>query len=196
MNILFEIADKDIIFIGLFGVGIVIFGVIIFYVLSRSEKKDSYEEIVEEEQPKVKEEIVQKKKPVTKEQQEAKEELERVFMQMSSDLEDKQTSSSHIRDFEREQEENAIISYKELIKQAEAKRNNPLKDFAELEEIQEQGEQKKETGFKTSEIISPIFGTQKPEEYKEDMRKKKKNLYEDTTNLEFLKNLKDFRDNL
>ena len=196
MNILFEIADKDIIFIGLFGVGIVIFGVIIFYVLSRSEKKDIYEEIVEEEQPKVKEEIVQKKKPVTKEQQEAKEELERVFMQMSSDLEDKQTSSSHIRDFEREQEENAIISYKELIKQAEAKRNNPLKDFAELEEIQEQGEQKKETGFKTSEIISPIFGTQKPEEYKEDMRKKKKNLYEDTTNLEFLKNLKDFRDNL
>lgn len=202
MNILFEIADKDIMFIGFFGVGIVLFGVIIFYVLSRSEKKGIKDEpLVEEEPIEKREEFFEDIKPSTKEQQEAKDELERVFKQMSEDLEEKEPSSKTVRDFEREQEENAIISYQELIKQAEAKRNNPLKDLAELEEMEEVKEKpkkdvKKDKNFISSEIISPIFGTQKPEEYKEDMRKKKKDLYEDTTNLEFLKNLKDFRDNL
>lgn len=200
MNILFEIADKDIMFIGLFGVGIVIFGVIIFYVLSRNEKKEEIDEFMEEDEEK--EEFFEEIKPETKEQQEAKNELERVFKQMSEDLEEKEPTKEVVRQFEREQEENAIISYQELIKQAEAKRNHPLADLNELEEIEEKPKEKikkeikEEKSFKTSEIISPIFGMQKPEEYREDMRKKKKDIYEDTTNLEFLKNLKDFRDNL
>ena len=194
MNILFGISDKDIMFIGLFGVGIVLFGVIIFYILSKSEKNNNDVEFIDEEES---EEFFEEIKPKTKEQQEAKDELERVFKQMSADLEEKETTPKVVKDFEKEQEENAIISYQELIKQAEAKRNNPLKDLAELEDIEEpKVEKKKNKSFKTSEIISPVFGMQKPDEYKEDMRKKRKDMYEDTTNLEFLKNLKDFRDNL
>ncbi|MBR3362301.1 MAG: hypothetical protein IKG40_00060 [Bacilli bacterium] len=199
MNILFEISDKDIMFIGLFGVGIILFGVIIFYVLSKSEKKEDdfpEEEFLEEENPK--QEYFEEIKPTTKEQQEAKDELEKVFKQMSEDLEEKEVPKKAVREFEREQEENAIISYQELIKQAEAKRNNPLADLKELEEINTKQPKINEEPktFKNSEIISPIFGTQKPEEYMEEKRKREKNLYENTTNLEFLKNLKDFRDNL
>ncbi len=195
MNILLEISDKDIMFIGLFGVGIILFGVIIFYVLSRSEKKEDLLEINDEEE---KEEYFEEIKPTTKEQQEAKDELEKVFKQMSEDLEEKEVSKKAVKEFEREQEENAIISYQELIKQAEAKRNHPLTDLKDLEEIKETPKEPKkaEKTFKTSEIISPIFGTQKPEEYMKEHKKRRKDLYEDTTNLEFLKTLKDFRDNL
>ena len=83
------------------------------------------------------------------------------------------------------------------VKQAEVKRNYPLKDLAEISQDAEKEEiNKKEKPFKNSDIISPIFGTQKPEEYMEERKKRQKNLYEDTTNLEFLNNLKDFRDNL
>lgn len=194
MNILFEISDKDIMFIGLFGVGIVLFGIIIFYVLSRGEKKETVEEYSDEENKK--EEFFEEIKPTTKEQQEAKDELEKVFKQMSEDLEEKENPKKAVREFEREQEENAIISYQELIKQAEEKRNHPLKDLAEIEKDVEKEKPKEEKTFKTSEVISPIFGTQKPEEYMEERKKRNKNLYEDTTNLEFLKTLKDFRDNL
>lgn len=198
MNILFEIGNKDIMFIGLFGVGIVLFGVIIFYVLSKGEKKD---ELIEDFQDNnqnndEEKEFFEEIKPTTKEQQEAKNELEKVFKQMSKDLDEKETPQKNVRQFEREQEENAIISYQELIKQAEAKRNNPLTDLQELEKISEEPKEKEKKSFKTSDIISPIFGTQKPEEYMNERKKRRKDLYEDTTNLEFLKTLKDFRDNL
>lgn len=230
MNILFSLSDKDIMFIGLFGVGIILFGVIIFYVLSRGEKKDDELEMIEEDSSKEEEvkDLFEDIKPKTKEQQEAKEELERVFKQMSADLEEKNQAPKAIEQFEKEQEENAIISYQELIKQAEAKRNNPLTDLDELEKVKEKKEvvetfekpkekvkkgknveeDKKEKTFRNSEIISPIFGVQSPKEYKESRLKKEyeRKIYEDedgsydiygeTSNLEFLNSLKEFRSNL
>ena len=56
---------------------------------------------------------------VTIEQKEAKEELSRVFDRMSADLEKQKEAASAVDEFEKEQEENAIISYQELLKQAE-----------------------------------------------------------------------------
>ena len=219
MNILFEIADKDIIFIGLFGVGIILFGVIIFYVLSKGEK-DEIEAFEDVEPLEEEEELFENIKPKTKEQKEAKDELERVFKQMSTDLEEKNKAPKVIEKFEQEQEENAIISYQELIKQAEIKRNHPNEDFEEIEtkvddviEVKEEKPKKekkpkaKKEGktFKNSEIISPIFGVQSPDEYKEELREKElqkenhkdlKVAYEENDNADFLKSLKEFRNNL
>lgn len=220
MNILFEITDKDIMFIGLFSVGIILFGVVIFYVLSKGEKEEYIieDEPIKEEDSK---ELFEDIKPTTKEQQEAKDELERVFKQMSADLETKNAAPKAIEKFEQEQEENAIISYQELIKQAEEKRNNPLKDLDEIEEIEEEVAEpieevkptltekkvklsdekvQDEKTFHNSEIISPIFGVQSPMEYKEAKAKKeteKINAYYDgNDNLDFLNSLKEFRNNL
>jgi len=217
MNILFEIADKDIMFIGLFGVGIILFGVIIFYVLSKGEKEeievfDDVESLEEEE------DMFENIKPKTKEQKEAKDELERVFKQMSDDLEEKNKAPKAIEKFEQEQEENAIISYQELIKQAEVKRNYPNEDFEKIEKKvedvievteekpkKEKKQKKEEKKFKNSEIISPIFGVQSPDEYKEELREKElkkenskdlKVAYEENDNIDFLKSLKEFRNNL
>ena len=90
MNILFEIAGKDYMFIGLVAIAIVIFGAIIFYILNKNEKLD---EIEIEEEPK--EEYFSNIKPKTQEQQEAKDELEKVFNQMAHDLEEKNKAPSN-----------------------------------------------------------------------------------------------------
>ena len=105
--------------------------------------------------------------------------------------------------FEEEQEENAIISYQELLAAANGQKkekvedNNPeLADLInqismeskEIEALEEpeiiedvvntkEDEQKK---FKNSEFISPVFSKDKPKE----------------SNDEFLQSLKDFRSNL
>ena len=188
MNILFEIAGKDYMFIGLVAIAIVIFGAIIFYILNKNEKLDEIE--IEEES---KEEYFSNIKPKTQEQQEAKDELEKVFNQMAHDLEEKNKAPRVVEEYEREQEENAIISYQELIAQAEKKRENPNMDFEEFEKE----EPKK---FRNSDIISPIFGIQSADEYKKTKKKVKKEIEEDNReelkNLEFLKSLKEFRQNL
>lgn len=120
---------------------------------------------------------------VTIEQKEAKEELSRVFDRMSADLEKQKEAASAVDEFEKEQEENAIISYQELLKQAEK-----LKADADMYEKKEEekadmnvkaasrsyrrqaakrGEKevkvekpKRITSFKNSDIVSPIYGIQ------------------------------------
>ncbi len=113
MDLLLEIADRDLIFIALAFLGVVIFVVIIVYIIKRNKVKPLPEE----------ERYDREEKPVelTEEQKQAKAELERVFNMMSADLEAEEEEISPIDEFEREQEENAIISYQELIKQAKAK---------------------------------------------------------------------------
>ena len=187
MNILLEIADRDIIVIGLVLVAILMFGMIIFTILNRGSKEE--EEVIEDK----------KNSKLNEEQIKAKEELERVFNQMSADLEEKNTAPEIIDDFEREQEENAIISYQELIKQVETKKQNDI-----LKEELDAEDNKK---FKNSEIISPIFGIQKNHEYVMPKSEEKpvsashayeeiKTNYKQDNNKEFLNSLKAFRKNL
>ncbi len=195
MNILFEIADKDLIFIGLALAGIILFAVVIFYVLNKNNKVEPIPEEMrfDNEIPeKETQEFIKEVKPLTQEQQEAKNELERVFNQMSADLEAKNPTPEVIEEFEREQEENAIISYQELIRQAAAKKMNNFEDkisqpkekssqevlanylhesIPEKEapvqmelEIKKPVEIKEEPKkFRNSDIISPIFGIQNPQ---------------------------------
>lgn len=188
MNILFEIADRDVVFIALAFIGLVIFGFVIFFVVTKNKVKP-----ISEDERYDKEEFFPEIKPVTKEQQEAKDELERVFNQMAADLEKKEAEKDNIEEFERMQEENAIISYQELIKQAnENKKNEEVKEVKSIEpkketykelKFEEKVEEPKENikspmqleleiddieepkKFKNSEIISPIFGIKGSESY-------------------------------
>ena len=117
MYVLFEIADRDLIIIGIIFVLICLIAFFLFRMqvnkhrpkpLADNERYDT-EEVSKEEMP----------KELTEEQIKAKEELERVYNQMNADLQASEPSREEIDDFEREQEENAIISYKELMRQAE-----------------------------------------------------------------------------
>lgn len=209
MNILFEIADRDLILFGFILTTVILLGIIIFWAVNKG-KIVLTEEIIEE--PKL------EKPELTEEQKAAKAELERVFNQMSADLEAK-NESQPIETFEREQEENAIISYQELIKQVEKKqeikKEQPKEDIEEskpeiekLEQMELDFEEPKK--FKNSDIISPIFGIQKENNYQKKPKEEKieepfvarhayesiKKDYEDENNKDFLNSLKEFRKNL
>lgn len=185
MNILFEIADKDLMFIGLAFVALIIFATIIFYIVNKDNRVAPLPE--DERFDREEDKPLETTKELTPEQQEAKSELERVFAQMSADLEaSKAPERAVIDEFEREQEENAIISYQELIKEAAknkptlVKENpktqddvlaqyfNETKDNPKVSQIefdtekldQEKAKPKEPKKFQNSAIISPIFGIQ------------------------------------
>lgn len=236
MNILFEISDKTLIIIGVIIVLLIAIGIILFRVLTRKKIKpieeeerydaepleDDYgslsiEEFFEEEREIPKEEL-------TEEQIEAKEELQRVFSKMSEDLNKEITPKDVIDDFEKRQEEDAIISYQELVKRAgelkedaynyehdsELNANMSVSDIMDSYSKREKTYDKESKKFKNSDIISPIYGIQS----NKDMIKLKKRKQNDkksdiiskaykeefdeekTQNLEFLKSLREFRKNL
>ena len=208
MDLLLEIADRDLIFIALAFLGVVIFVVIIVYIIKRNKVKPLPEE----------ERYDREEKPVelTEEQKQAKAELERVFNMMSADLEAEEEEISPIDEFEREQEENAIISYQELIKQAKAKgqiKEEPAKikedNFEALEEeiyskpsyqeVYETHEEKpveEKKKFKNSEFISPIFGIQNGNPSYPTVKKIDRSKKVEDENTQFLNSLKEFRENL
>ncbi len=217
MNLLFEIADKDLIFLALAFLALIIFGVVIFYVVTKSNKVDPIDEddrFDSDEDDDLFDDI-----ELTADQREAKEELERVYNKMSTDLENESKSLvkeeveiNNIDDFEREQEENAIISYQELLKHAESHKKitpkteeyNTFDEKSKVHEkeqlffdVDEETEEPKK--FKNSEIISPIFGIQSEGRHvrRQVVKQKKftpKNKQED--NEEFLNSLKEFRKKL
>lgn len=178
MNILLEIADRDLIIIAVAVLAIIVLGVITFYIANKDVKvKDVFfEDEKKEEKP--------KPQQLTEEQQKAKAELERVFNQMSADLEAKNPRQAKIDEFEKEQEENAIISYQELMRQATTKDTEPINSLIEKEKPQEKvqleidikEEEEEPKKFKNSEIISPIFGVQNKNAIKNKEVIKKQNV--------------------
>lgn len=113
--------------------------------------------------------------------------------------------------FEEDQEENAIISYDELVKRAGAKKivykceekNEIIEEKPkEIEKIEDVKETKK---FKASKVISPIFGIQKEVEEKDEVLESfidlenftnDKSSNKEDSDSEFLNNLKQFRSTL
>ena len=193
MNILVEIPDKVIIIIGIVIVLLTAIGVAVFRVVTRRKVKsidedDRYDAEEEEEEEYsslsiedfFKDEREIPIEELTEEQIEAKKELQRVFEKMSYDLENQKTDEEEIEEFEKEQEENAIISYQELLKEAEnlkkkadkyerkaeeiadTKIENAIKNYKKKEEKinSKKIESKMRGGFKNSDIISPIYGVQ------------------------------------
>lgn len=219
MNILFEIADRDLMIIGAILVVILIVLTVIFKFIMR---KNRVMPIAEDERYDSEEETEEiSEEPVDEEKQRAKAELERVYEQMSADLE-KQEKHVDIDAFEREQEENAIISYQELMEAAaKLKEQAPeyetkteekadMKVHEALNTYKEHADnaQPKEAyhGFKNSDIISPIYGIQKENE-KSSLKNPNsgimKRAYEEVSpqsenenNIDFLNSLKEFRKNL
>ena len=187
MNILFEIADKDLMIIGIILVAILIVAMVIFKAAIRGNKvkpiseDERFDNEDNEEEIKV-EEVTKPKTELTDEQKEAKAELERVYEQMSADLGKQEEKQDNIDEFEREQEENAIISYQELMAQAEKLKEeankyeahvednadmkvreamNTYKEHTSKETQKKQEDKPAYHGFKNSEIISPIYGIQR-----------------------------------
>ena len=185
MNILFEIADRDLMIIGIILVAILIVATVIFKAAFRGNKvkpiseDDRFDnEDNEEIQSK---ELIKPKLELTDEQKAAKAELERVYEQMSADLEKQEEKPDNIDEFEREQEENAIISYQELMAKAEKLKEEANKYEANVEnsadmkvleamntyqehtskDVSKKTEKSTYNGFKNSEIISPIYGVQR-----------------------------------
>ena len=186
MNILFEIADRDLIIIGIIFLAILVVATIIFKVaikgdrvkpISEDERFDNEDNLEEA----MKQNVDTQVNDMTDEQKKAKEELERVYMQMSADLDKQEEQKDNIDEFEREQEENAIISYQELMAQAEKlkkqadqyeahvesqtdmKVHEAMNTYNEHAHVESVKPMKKEEyhGFKNSDIISPIYGIQK-----------------------------------
>lgn len=219
MNLLFEIADRDLIIIGLILTVILIIATLVFRYVNRNNRVRpiSENERFDNDEPIVKPVNID----LTDEQKKAKEELERVFNQMSADLENQTPTMEEIDDFEREQEENAIISYKELMRQAGQNVEEPINEVTNIKNnIEEKYTEKTINeekpiskgyqGFKNSDIISPIYGIQANSEKKQEKtfsnsktRDIIANAYEKTSNndetiqnMDFLNSLKEFRKNL
>ena len=229
MNILFEIADRDLLIIGVILAAIFVVIALIFRVIVN---KNRVMPIGEDERFDNDDALEKEEKVLTDEQRKAKEELERVYAQMSMDLEKQEDNDiqeerleekDNIDEFEREQEENAIISYQELMAAAEKLKKQADKYEAYTEDnadvrvheamntYKEHTEknikpevQKEHHGFKNSEIISPIYGIQK-EKKKSSLNHQRDGIisraYEDASteseqNMDFLNSLKEFRKNL
>ena len=229
MNILFEIPDTVLYVIGAIIALIFIIIVAIIKRAGRKVKPISEDDRYDNDEIKV---LEVTKDELTDEQKEAKEELARVFNQMSADLEKQKQASDDIDDFEREQEENAIISYQELMAQAEklkakadkyermaeSKADMRVKEAMSTykkhefkEENRSDVRHKKEVhAFKTSDIVSPIYGVQSNKNMvrqKSSSKNEKRDIIskaygqdlfeeEKTQNLDFLNSLKEFRKNL
>ncbi|MBR2840494.1 MAG: hypothetical protein IKF01_01335 [Bacilli bacterium] len=236
MNILFEISDKLLIIIGLIVILLITIGVIVFKALNRKkikpiEEDERYDIDVDDNFDSLSiddffnEEREIPKEELTDEQIEAKEELQRVYEMMSEDLENDNEKKDEIDEFERRQEEDAIISYQELMKRADELKleaNNYEEVYEKsadmsVEDILNSYEKDIHVNrdysskkFKNSEIVSPIYGVQSNKDMVR-MKKRKPNVkksdiiskaYEEdfdeekTQNLEFLKSLREFRKNL
>lgn len=245
MNVLFEISDTLLIGIGVFFLLLII---IVFAVIKIKNRKikpiDDDDRYDSDEFPTISVKEISKDE-LTDEQIEAKKELQRVYDMMSKDLEKQTKASDEIEEFEKEQEENAIISYQELMEQASKLKEEADRYELEAEEVAdmeikdamdtfsrrnkkyddeifsrrmiderpsrreyERSSRKKE--FKSSDIVSPIYGVQSNKNMlkKKNGSKSGKNdiiskAYgskefdnEKTQNLDFLNSLKSFRKNL
>ncbi len=183
MNVLFEIADRDLIIIGFIFAVICIIAALIFRAvvgrnkvepISEDERFDSdeEEEIVKSADEPV---ILEEKPEITEEQRKAKEELERVFMQMNADLEKKEKEKDNIDEFEKEQEENAIISYQELMAKA-AKLKEEANTYET--EVEQQADTKVHEAIDTYQkhaSLEPVYKEEdlnKEEVYENEVEKK------------------------
>lgn len=100
----------------------------------------------------------------------------------------------NLTEFEREQEETAIISYDELCKRAGVQKKvykAPAKEEVVVKEVREEPKQK--TKYKPTQFVSPIYGVQNEKKVFIDVSDDIEELDLDQT---FLKNLKEFRNGL
>ena len=134
-----------------------------------------------------KEEVIEKYEKAVKEEMEEIETLDETVTDLDEILVEMMNAGAQedfdLTDFEREQEENAIISYGELCKKAGVEQIvYPKKEINK--EVAEKIDKEVHTSFKPSTVISPIYGVQKEENDNEEEEN------------DFLGRLKEFRSGL
>ncbi|MBR4351147.1 MAG: hypothetical protein IKP98_02890 [Bacilli bacterium] len=134
-----------------------------------------------------KEEVIEKYEKAVKEEMEEIETLDETVTDLDEILIEMMNTGAQeefdLTDFEREQEENAIISYGELCKKAGVEQIvYPKKEVNK--EVAEKIDKEVHTSFKPSTVISPIYGVQKEENETEEEEN------------DFLGRLKEFRSGL
>lgn len=225
MYLLFEIPDSILIIIGVIIVLIIAIITIVIKASTRKIKPIDENERFDNDEGYAFEDEKIVDETQNEEQIKAKEELQKVFNQMNADLEKQKTEVNDIDDFEREQEENAIISYQELLahaeklkkeadeyeKMAEEKADTKMGDAINKKEVRDKVSiEEKKKAFRSSEIVSPIYGIQSNKNMvrqKKSSNSKKSGIIgkayeqkrfekEETQNLDFLNSLKEFRKNL
>lgn len=106
-------------------------------------------------------------------------EIERLLARMKEDLKNEETNPER---FEREQEEQAIISYEELVQAVKNQENMDIdsqtpisnreleKQIEKMKQHEKEQEEKK-SGFHTSQFISPVYGVQREKKQIPDLKK-------------------------
>ena len=200
-------------------IALLVLAIIGLIIITRPKKKKQTIENIEIE-PKVE----QKEEPIQKKEEQPINLVEKKEPQIESNLEEElgktreQTEvieiiesmqekvkdiTEKVADYEDEQEENAIISYTELLNAVKAKKEvqeelkfEPVKEEKKENEIKEEPkvtEIKEEKKFRSTEAISPLGRINKQinsDSYQSNL--KVSNMQDD----DFLKSLKDFRSNL
>lgn len=200
-------------------IALLVLAIIGLIIITRPKKKKQTIENIEIE-PKVE----QKEEPIQKKEEQPINLVEKKEPQIESNLEEElgktreQTEvieiiesmqekvkdiTEKVADYEDEQEENAIISYTELLNAVKAKKEvqeelkfEPVKEEKKENEIKEEpkfNETKEEKKFRSTEAISPLGRINKQinsDSYQSNL--KVSNMQDD----DFLKSLKDFRSNL
>ena len=200
-------------------IALLVLAIIGLIIITRPKKKKQTIENIEIE-PKVE----QKEEPIQKKEEQQINLVEKKEPQIESNLEEElgktreQTEvieiiesmqekvkdiTEKVADYEDEQEENAIISYTELLNAVKAKKEvqeelkfEPVKEEKKENEIKEEPkvtEIKEEKKFRSTEAISPLGRINKQinsDSYQSNL--KVSNMQDD----DFLKSLKDFRSNL
>ena len=200
-------------------IALLVLAIIGLIIITRPKKKKQTIENIEIE-PKVE----QKEEPIQKKEEQPISLVEKKEPQIESNLEEElgktreQTEvieiiesmqekvkdiTEKVADYEDEQEENAIISYTELLNAVKAKKEvqeelkfEPVKEEKKVNEIKEEpkfNETKEEKKFRSTEAISPLGRINKQinsDSYQSNL--KVSNMQDD----DFLKSLKDFRSNL
>ena len=118
---------------------------------------------------------------------------------IAKQIENSKPKEFNLNEFEKEQEESAIISYDELVRKAGAKKIIYKEEKKETRDYNEYKEPKK-SGFVPSKVVSPIYGVQNKEiskratltreERNKTLSTNDKEIVED---IEFLNSLKQFR---
>lgn len=175
--------SPDYLLLIIIAITIILIGVVVFYFITNTKKKsENTPKVNANFETKQVEQIEEKvlEKPVEQIERQPIEVNEEIQTQEQIALEDEKTSTNiaslleemqkdldnteeQVEKYEAEQEENAIISYKELMRiKAEREKSLVLeeKEVEEIKEVIKLEEPKKEEvkKFKRSEFISPIFG--------------------------------------
>lgn len=136
---------------------------------------------------------IKKEEPIIEEEIEVIEVLDNDIEEIAKQIEKSEPKEFNLNEFEKEQEESAIISYDELVKKAGAK-----KIIYKKEEKQEV-----KSNFTPSKVVSPIYGVQNKEiKTRGTLTREERNRTLNTDDneviedIEFLNNLKQFRRNL